>query len=146
MSKGLSPKFWILFSGWVWVFVGFSLYIKGVFLLLSLENQLSSTSILVISSVIGIFKGKLVLSKSVSRLTQRMLALSKPIQFLEVYPKSYWLLLSSMFLLGMILRVVPTVWRGGIDVAVGSGLLFGAYLYFKSARSFVVTRARLDGK
>ncbi len=84
---------------------------------------------------VGFIKGRHVLSKSVNRSVQRILALPNPTNLMKIYTTSYYFLLGSMVLLGMLIRFAPQDVRGGIDIAVGSALINGALLYFRQAWS-----------
>lgn len=86
--------------------------------------------------LIGFFKARFVLIKTVRRVVARIAALPLPIPFKQVYGPTYWILLGSMMALGMVFRFlpIPIDVRGTIDVAIGSALLNGALFYFRAAR------------
>lgn len=86
-----------------------------------------------IAFLIGLFKGRTVFAKSVTRSVNRILTLKNPAPISQIYPPAYYILLSSMVLLGVLVRYTPMDIRGGVDVAVGSALITGAILYFKQA-------------
>jgi hypothetical protein len=123
--------------------VGCLLLYKGLQLLsegVEVANSNQLTWLVGIALLVGFIKGRFVLSRTVRRISLRLAALPEPIRFVDAYPKSYWLLLASMMALGFLLRLVPLEVRGFIDVAVGSALLNGAMLYFRSAREFPVVQ------
>lgn len=142
---------WIVLSGIFWLLMGGMLLRKGLSFLVqgvltphSLCDRFqgifgspsqTGTALLVIALVIGFLKGRLVLSKTVAKMVQRILSLELPIRFVDVYPRSYWFLIGGMMSLGVILRFgfIPIDLRGMIDVAVGSALLNGSLLYFRAA-------------
>lgn len=82
---------------------------------------------------IGFLKGRRVFAKSVNRSVSRILTLPNPASLSKIYTPSYYLLLGSMVLIGILVRFTPMDVRGGIDVAVGSALINGAVLYFRQA-------------
>ncbi|MDE3046378.1 MAG: hypothetical protein KGJ02_07025 [Verrucomicrobiota bacterium] len=132
-------KKWIYFSGLIWALAGFSLLYKGLSILGKQVDPNTASWWMAAGLLVGFIKGRFVLAKTVRRMCQRIASLAVPISVKDVYPKSYWILLGSMMLLGFALRLVPLEWRGFIDVAVGSALLHGALLYVKAARSLVVS-------
>ncbi len=138
--RSMKHKFWITFSGSLWAFAGVMLLRKGLHLLNELADKQQATWLIAAALLVGFVKGRFVLAKTVVRITNHIASLPLPISFWTVYPKSYWLLLSSMMVIGFALRLVPIEWRGFIDVAIGSALINGAMLYFRAARSFVVSR------
>lgn len=145
----MSPKKWIVASGFLWLLAGVSLLVKG---LRFIEAGLKSTDslsfkmspwlgrpeqagaiLIAIGLMIGFLKGRLVLSKSAQRISARILALKPPIRISQVYPVAYWILLGSMMGLGFSLRFLPIAidLRGCIDVAIGSALINGSLFYFR---------------
>ena len=85
--------------------------------------------------LVGFFKGRFVLSKTVSKMVGRVLSLPLPIRFSQVYHPSYYFLIALMICLGLLLKYlpIPIDLRGMIDVAIGSALVNGALLYFRAA-------------
>ncbi len=131
----MSRRTWIFISGLIWAMVGFLLLYKGLGILGTLPDQNVATWLVAGGLLVGFIKGRFVLSRTVNRISTRIAGLSEPVHFLEVYPKSYWILLSSMMGLGMLMRMLPANVHGFVDVAVGSALLNGAALYFRAARA-----------
>ena len=125
---------WILISGLIWGCIGVFLLFKGLQILTVLKNQNLATLWISIGLLIGFIKGRFVLSKTVNRITKHIYSLSEPIALKDVYPLSYWILVSSMFAIGFFLRLVPLEIRGFVDVTIGSALINGAMLYFKKNR------------
>ncbi len=82
---------------------------------------------------IGVLKGRRVFSKSVQRSVNRILTLPNPTSLSKIYTPSYYLLLGSMVLLGVLVRFTTQDIRGGVDIAVGTALINGAMLYFRQA-------------
>lgn len=86
-----------------------------------------------IALAIGFFKGRVVFGKTVQRSVNRILSLPNPVHLTKIYTWQYYLLLSSMVLLGVLVRFLPLDVRGGVDVIIGSALINGAVLYFRQA-------------
>jgi hypothetical protein len=143
----------IIISGMIWLAIGCMLTFKGVFLLGSAiistekywlietltrlcKNRDQATMFLVFIPVfIGILKGRLVLSKSVEKFVKRLLLKPSPIHLKDLFSRNYLILIFSMMMLGVLIRFSPISIdiRGCIDLAIGSALVNGAFLYFKQA-------------
>ena len=150
----MKHRIWIALSGFLWFSIGASLLYKGLHLISDAalrtdslcyqmrtifgSPQQSATFFIAIGLFVGFFKGRFVLSKTVSRVVNRISTLSLPIRLKDAYSKSYWILIASMVALGMTFRFlpIPTDIRGVIDVAIGSALINGAMLYFRAAAQF----------
>jgi hypothetical protein len=83
--------------------------------------------------VIGFFKGRFVLAKSVNRVVTRIRSYPEPMPIMHMYSLPYFLLLCSMVLLGISIKYlgIPLDVRGMIDVAIGAALINGSMLYFR---------------
>ena len=144
----------IFLSGFVWLAVGCFLlplglnFVVGALLkenaaqphpvlhfLASYVGGMDAAAIawIAITLMIGFFKGRRVFSKSVNRSVNRIFTLPNPVSLSKIYTPSYYLLLGSMILLGVLVRFTPQDIRGGVDIAVGSALINGAMLYFRQA-------------
>jgi hypothetical protein len=144
----------IFISGFVWLAVGCFLLPLGLnFVVESLlrENASQSHPVLhflarfvggmdsaaivwiALTLFIGSLKGRKVFSKSVHRSVNRILAMPNPASLSKIYAPSYYILLGSMVLLGILVRFTPQDVRGGVDIAVGAALINGAMLYFRQA-------------
>lgn len=150
----MKHRTWIALSGFTWFLVGIFLLYKGLrliaeaaFLSGSLCHKMSplvgsaqqAASLLMASGlIIGFFKGRFVLSKTVKRVVLRIVSLPLPIRLKDAYSPSYWILIGSMMALGMFFRFLPLPIdvRGTIDLAIGSALVNGAMLYFRAARQY----------
>jgi hypothetical protein len=145
----MNHRSWIVVSGFVWFFMGVFLLYKGLQLITQATFQTSSlcshfqdpqqaaTILIALGLMIGFLKARFVLVKSVRRVVTRILSLSLPIRFKNVYSTSYWILIGGMMCLGMIFRFlpIPVDIRGWIDVTIGSALVNGAMLYFRMSKS-----------
>lgn len=152
----MGHKGWMICSGLVWMMVGLWLLFKGIVLIaegalgshpeISLSfryfasAQQGAAVLVALGLFIGFIKGRFVLSKTVRRVCLRISELSLPIRIKQVYAPSYLLLLTSMMLLGMVVRFIPIALdlKGAIDVAIGSALLNGSMLYWRAARSYAL--------
>lgn len=147
----MTHRTWIAISGAIWLAVGSLLLYKGLHFIAdgtvipgSLCGRLQGTfgspqnagaALIAIGLFIGFLKGRLVLSKTVKRVSLRIMALPLPIRFSQVYAPAYWILIAGMVGLGVAMRFLPLIdLRGLIDVAIGSALINGAMLYFRAAR------------
>ncbi len=148
----VKPRTWIAISGCFWLIVGVFLLYKGICLIsLGTIRQESlcfsfakvfgspeeaGTEIIAAGLFIGFVKGRFILSKTVERVTKRILSIPEPIRLSTVYAPSYWILIGAMITLGMLIRFfpIPVDLRGLVDLAVGSALIHGAMLYFRNAR------------
>ena len=147
----MKHRAWIAFSGFLWFFIGAFLLYKGLHLIteapfqtgslcskmgrLAGSPQQAAVGLIALGLIVGFFKGRFVLSKTVRRVVLRIAALPLPIRFKDAYSPSYWILIGSMVVLGMTFRFlpIPIDVRGTIDIAIGSALINGALLYFRAA-------------
>jgi hypothetical protein len=136
----MSHRAWISISGLIWAVAGIFLLYKGLKILSGLSDTNTASWWIAAGLFIGFLKGRFVLARTVQRISKRILSLPAPIHFVDAYPKSYWLLISSMMALGVAMRLVPDQWHGFIDVAVGSALLNGAMVYFRTNRELAATK------
>jgi hypothetical protein len=81
----------------------------------------------------GILKGRTVFAKNVRRTSARIQSLPNPAPITKMYTSKYYLLLASMFLIGFLFKFAPLDVRGGVDIAIGCGLIQGALLFFRQA-------------
>lgn len=138
----MQKRFWIAFSGVVWLVVGVMLLTKGIFWMGNgMEGWTESTLLLLLFGAlfVGILKGRYVLSKTVTRIYRHIADLPEPLSWKKIYPRSYVLVLGLMMGMGMGLKYVPlpSLVRGSIDVAIGAALIQGSLLYFRFALDFL---------
>jgi hypothetical protein len=147
---------WIVFSGFVWFFIGVMLLYKGVHLVAlaafqkdslcaSMQETFGSAQnaaafLIAAGSMIGFLKGRFVLAKTAKRVVSRIASQSLPIRFKNAYSPSYWILIGFMMALGMVFRFlpIPIDIRGLIDIAIGSALISGSIFYFKAAKAMPI--------
>ncbi len=152
---GLSKTVWIIISGAIWFIVGIGLLTLGLnFIVFKAQIDFTDTTSLIaklapivggrdqaalalitIGLILGFIKGRYVLGKTVKRVSERIITLSQPIRFSQVYSRGYLMLIGGMILLGISMKWlgIPTEIRGLIDVAIGSALMNGAMAYFRVA-------------
>lgn len=125
---------WIVISGAVWCIVGGFLLSLGLYLLIS-SPQKNIMIFIPLSLALGLIKGHFILSKTAQKAVKRVLLISEPISFIQVYPPIYLGLIASMMLLGVGLKWLEIAYyiRGVIDVAVGFALMNASTTYFRSA-------------
>ncbi len=154
----LSHRNAILFSGLLWLGVGILLLTKGIRYLVdagntvltgthqgfSLIDQMSRFSkdreqaammVICLALLLGFFKGRIVLKKTVNRIVNRIRSYPAPISLKEMYPKSYFFLLLGMMGMGMVFKFLPLPLdvKGFIDFTIGAALINGAMLYLRAA-------------
>ncbi|MFY7842439.1 MAG: hypothetical protein ACOVOR_00245 [Rhabdochlamydiaceae bacterium] len=142
----------VAFSGLVWFILGFYLLIKGIRLVLE-GALLAKVNLPLISSLkpffpepiqgalfivcigllIGFIKGRFVLSKTVNRVMSRIHSFDDTVNMWKMYDSRYLILLLSMFLIGMLMKVIPVPQDilALIDISVGSALINGFLIYFR---------------
>lgn len=153
--ESMTRRAWIAFSAFTWFFLGLWLLYKGLRLLTEgafqpdtlshalsrffVNQQQAATALLAVALLVGFLKGRLVLIKTVRRVTARLISLPSPVAFKDAYSGSYWMLIGGMMLLGISFRFLPISpdVRGAIDIAIGSALMNGSMLYLRALRQFV---------
>lgn len=154
----------IVISGSIWLIMGSLLTFKGLFLIvgavlafqtsahpfMAFLNQFfqhlerSGTFIVFLAIIIGMIKGRVVLAKTINKFVKRILLIPSPLKLKDLFPWRYLVLIGSMMSMGMLLRFlpVPKDIKGFIDLAIGSALINGAFLYFKQASMLRVEFSR----
>lgn len=144
---------WIAITGLMWLVIGISLLTKGLQLIVqvsqgflfekgSLVARLAPLSggrekaglvLITIGLLIGFIKGRYVFVKTIRRVVARILQLPVPFKISQVYSRQYLLLIGGMMCLGIALKWIPIPQeiRGVVDVAIGSALINGAFIYFR---------------
>lgn len=100
----------------------------------SYEN--SVIALILVGLMIGFYKGRFILAKSVKRIVERIRSFEEPTSITKMYSLPYFLLILSMIGLGMAIKYfqVPMDIRGAVDVAIGAALINGSMQYFRQAR------------
>lgn len=149
----LSKHAWIIVSGIKWFAIGVMLLLKGLRLITAAaehsaiqaplikyfqtfasNRHQASLLIVCLGLFIGFIKGRTVLAKTVGRITSRINLHSGGLTLSQAYDRKYWIVIGVMMALGMTLRFlpVPADIHGGVDVAIGSALINGAMIYFRT--------------
>jgi hypothetical protein len=132
----IKKKGWIYFWGSLWIFAGMMLLRKG-FYFLTLSSALSSQWMVVFASlacVIGCLKGKFVLEKRAKKIIAKILLYAEDkVPIGVAMDRQTLMIMAVMMGLGFSLNVIkaPHMWRGFIDVAIGSALMMGGMSFFR---------------
>jgi len=129
-------------AGSIWGLVGLFLIIRGAIMYqAALDTQNASQTALMISIavavVIGVAKGKFVLSKTARRNKSRIESLEEPLKVHHVYAKSFYFLIAGMIALGVTLRTFNEYLGGYVVVAaiycgIGLALMVSSLTYWKT--------------
>ena len=129
-------------AGLIWVIVGLFLIHRGSGLYnLAVIEQNTSKETLIISIilgvVIGILKGKFVLSKTALRNRNRINQLVPPISIHQIFSGAFYGLIAGMMVLGFLLREFNTYLGGYVVVAsiycgIGMALIAASGVYWKN--------------
>ena len=129
-------------AGSIWGLVGLFLIIRGaVMYQAALDTQNATQTALMISIaiavVIGVAKGKFVLSKTARRNKSRIESLEEPLKIHHVYAKSFYILIAGMIGLGYSLRHFNEHLGGYVVVAaiycgIGLALMVSSLTYWKT--------------
>lgn len=146
----ISGLIWLAVGGWL-LPLGLNLIITGVHhaqlsdeysapLLRFLADYVGGMDqaallLVVLGLFIGQLKGRHVLGKSAQRGIERVKTFSNPTELTNIYSAKYYILLGGMMGLGIGIKYLglPNDVRGLVDVAIGSALICGAMIYFRSA-------------
>jgi hypothetical protein len=126
----------------IWLLGGLILLGRGTYFLW-LASLLTKTSLAllalaaVLAVIIGLAKGRFVLSKTSSRNIERLDTLTEAQRPIHVYSVRSWIIIGVMVLISVALTVfaVPNLIRGAINIAIGLGLLVSSLGYLKSLTS-----------
>ncbi|MCB1072194.1 MAG: hypothetical protein H7A41_06425 [Chlamydiales bacterium] len=148
----------ILLSGALWMGIGILLLTKGIRYLVDggnavingtqegfslikklteyTKNPEQAALILICGGLlIGFFKGRVILKKSVNRVVDRIQSQPSPLPIKRLFSKGYLFLIGGMMCMGMIFKFLPLPLdiKGLIDFTIGTALINGAMLYFRAA-------------
>ena len=131
-------------AGLIWIIVGVFLIYRGSGLYnLAVTEQNTSKEAIVISLilgiVLGIIKGKFVLSKTARRNRDRINQLTPPLKIHNIFSGPFYGFIVGMMALGFLLRTFNTYLGGYVVVAaiycgVGMALIAASYVYWKNDR------------
>ncbi|MEB3245306.1 MAG: hypothetical protein VKJ06_04895 [Vampirovibrionales bacterium] len=132
----LMPRQLMTMAGIVWALGGLSLLILGVTRLVPLWTMPPTTPLAIAlgaAVVIGIAKGKFVLSKTAGKNIVRLQSESEPLPLRAMYAMPSWIIIALMIGLSMTLNLwgeVPVLVRGSVNVGIGLALLVSSLRYF----------------
>jgi hypothetical protein len=134
----------LVFYGVMWLLIGLFLGAKGVqyglheldFSDQQIQNRLFM--LLLTGMLVGLVKGRFVLSKVVDRVVRQIVEFEEPILLKQLMSRRYLFLILGMMSLGMVMKVLPISFalKAIIDAAVSTALLYGSMLYFRKAYQF----------
>ena len=129
-------------AGLIWIIVGLFLIYRGSGLYnLAVVEQNTGKGALIISVilgvVIGIIKGKFVLSKTALRNRNRINQLVPPISIHQIFSGAFYGLIAGMMVLGFLLREFNAYLGGYVVVAsiycgIGMALIAASSVYWKN--------------
>jgi uncharacterized membrane protein len=138
----LSKQWLTQTAGGVWGIVGTFLIYRGALLYqMAAQEQNSSpqaiTVSLALALLLGLIKGRFILSKIARRNRNRISQLEAPLKAHHVFSGSFYGLIAGMILLGYLIRVFNTYLGGYVVVAavycgVGMALLAASLVYWKA--------------
>lgn len=127
-------------AGGLWCIIGFFLIIRGLDLYRLAEVDQNSTKIAItisgiVAGLIGLIKGKFVLSKTANRNKNRIHNLNDPVGLKDLFSKPFYFLIPMMMGLGIMLRSFNEYLGGYIVVAaiycgVGMALIVSSRIYW----------------
>jgi hypothetical protein len=129
----------IILSGSLWLVIGIFLLAKGLSLIaLHMQGEQMAFFYISIGLLVGFMKGRFVLSRTVDRVTGRIISFPEPVALKNVYAPSYMMLIGGMMLLGFLFKwlPIPGNFKGVVDVTIGSALINGAILFFRKALAY----------
>ena len=128
-------------AGVIWIIVGVFLIYRGSSLYnLAITEQNTSKETIIISLflgiVLGIIKGKFVISKTARRNCDRINRLTPPLKIHNIFSGPFYGFIAGMMALGFLLRAFNTHIGGYVVVAaiycgIGMALIAASYVYWK---------------
>jgi hypothetical protein len=138
LSKGSLIKI----AGGLWCIIGLMLVIRGVGLYQLAEMEQHATEIAItisgiLAGLIGLVKGKFVLSKTAHKNKIRIHNLEDPVKLYNIFSKLFYFLIPMMMGLGILLRYFNEYLGGYIVVAaiycgIGMALIVSSRIYWFS--------------
>ena len=127
-------------AGGLWCIIGFILVIRGLDLYQIAETDQHSTKVSItisgiVAVLIGLIKGRFVLSKTANRNKTRIYNLNDPVGLKDLFSKPFYFLIPMMMGLGIILRTFNEYLGGYIVVAaiycgIGMALIVSSRVYW----------------
>ncbi|MZH45985.1 MAG: hypothetical protein F3739_02920 [Nitrospinae bacterium] len=132
----------ISIAGGLWCIIGLFLIFRGFGLYQLARQEQHSTQIAIILSVItavliGLVKGKFVLSKTARKNKARIHGLEDPVHIHQIFAKPFYILIPLMMGLGILLRSYNEYLGGYVVVAaiycgIGMALIISSRTYWAS--------------
>jgi uncharacterized membrane protein len=127
-------------AGGFWCIVGLVLIVRGFNMYQLADQEQNSTQIAIIISgitaaLIGLVKGKFVLSKTARKNKTRIHALEDPVRIHQIFTKPFYFLIPMMMGLGVLLRSYNEYLGGYVVVAaiycgIGMALIVSSRIYW----------------
>ena len=141
----MSKERLIKIAGGLWGIIGLMLVIRGfgLYQLAEIEQHATEIAITIsgiVAGLIGLVKGKFVLSKTALKNKTRILNLEDPVKLHNIFSKPFYFLIPMMMGLGILLRSFNEYLGGYIVVAaiycgIGMALIVSSRIYwFSDAR------------
>lgn len=125
----------------IWLSGGVAMTITGISRL-QMANLDTTWLIVAIaaSAIIGIAKGKFVLSKTSDKNIERLDSLTEPQKPLAVYSTRSWIIIGVMVLIAVALNIfhAPDLIRGCISLGIGMGLAVSSLRYIQKPTTAAV--------
>ena len=129
-------------AGLIWIIVGLFLIYRGsgLYNLAVIEQNTSKETLIIaiiLGVVIGILKGKFVLSKTALRNRNRINQLVPPLSIHQIFSGAFYGLIAGMMVLGFLLREFNAYLGGYVVVAsiycgIGMALIAASSVYWKN--------------
>ena len=129
-------------AGFIWILVGLFLIYRGsgLYNLAVIEQNTGKETLItsiILGIVIGIIKGKFVLSKTALRNRNRINQLVPPISIHQIFSGAFYGLIAGMMVLGFLLREFNAYLGGYVVVAsiycgIGMALIAASSVYWKN--------------
>ena len=129
-------------AGLIWIIVGLFLIYRssGLYNLAVIEQNTSKGTLIIsviLGVVIGIIKGKFVLSKTALRNRNRINQLVPPLSIHQIFSGAFYGLIAGMMVLGFLLREFNAYLGGYVVVAsiycgIGMALIAASSVYWKN--------------
>jgi hypothetical protein len=128
-------------AGFIWIIVGLFLIYRGsdLYKLAVIEQNTSNETLIIsiiLGVVLGILKGKFVLSKTALRNRNRINQLIPPLSIHHIFSGPFYGLIAGMMILGFLLREFNAYLGGYVVVAsvycgIGMALIAASSIYWK---------------
>lgn len=133
----------ITIAGALWVFIGAFLIFRGagLYQLAVDEQQATQTAVyfsLAVGLIVGVAKGRFVLSKTARKNRARIQGLEEnPVKLHHLFAKPFYVFIAGMILLGILIRTYNEFLGGYVVVAaiycgIGLALVVSSRVYWKS--------------